>query len=375
MSLTRSIPLGRILGIPLGLDYSWFLIFALVTWSLAGSYFPGQYPGWGTGLYWAIGLATSLLFFASVVLHELGHSVIALRNGIPVRSITLFIFGGVAQIGREPGSPGVEFRVAIAGPIVSFALAGLFGALGWFAASFAPLAALATYLAYINASLGLFNLIPGFPLDGGRVFRAIVWRVTHSFRRATEIAGAAGNLFAWLFIFWGVWQMFDGNFAGGLWIAFIGWFLQNAATASVQQMTLERLLTGHTVGEIMTRECPTVAPEVTLEQLVHDHILTTGRRFFPVARAGRVEGLLTLHHVKEISRDRWATTTVAQAMTPLVQLRIAHPGDGLWKAMQEMTADGVNQLPVIDAANGELAGVLARDNVLTFVRTLAEVGV
>ena len=375
MSLTRSIPLGRIRGIPLGLDYSWFLVFALVTWSLSGSYFPEQYPGWGTGLYWAIGLATSLLFFASVVLHELGHSVIALRNGIPVRSITLFIFGGVAQIGREPGSPGVEFRVAIAGPIVSFALAGLFGALGWIGAGIAPLAALATYLAYINGSLGLFNLIPGFPLDGGRVFRAIVWRVTHSFRRATEIAGGAGHFFAWLFIFWGVWQMFAGNFVGGLWIAFIGWFLQNAATASVQQMTLERLLTGHTVGEIMTRECPTLAPEVTLEQLVHDHILTTGRRYFPVARAGRVEGLLTLHHVKEIPSDRWAATTVEQAMTPLSQLRLAHPGDSLWNAMQEMTADGVNQLPVTDTANGELAGVLARDNVLTFVRTLAEVGV
>jgi len=375
MSLTRSIPLGRILGIPLGLDYSWFLVFALVTWSLAGSYFPDQYPGWGIGLYWAIGLATSLLFFGSVVLHELGHSVIALRNGIPVRSITLFIFGGVAQIGREPGSPGVEFRVAIAGPIVSFALAGLFGSLGWFGASFAPLAALATYLAYINGSLALFNLIPGFPLDGGRVFRAIIWRVTHSFRRATEIAGTAGSLFAWLFIFWGVWQMFSGNFVGGLWIAFIGWFLQNAATASVQQMTLIRLLTGHTVGEIMTRECTTLTPEVTLEQLVHDHILTTGKRCFPVARAGRVEGLLTLHHLKGIPRERWATTTAEQAMTPLAQLRIAHPSDGLWEAMQEMTADGVNQLPVIDAANGDLVGVLARANVLTFVRTLAEVGV
>lgn len=375
MTLTRSIPLGRILGIPLGLDYSWFLIFALVTWSLAGSYFPDQFPGWSSGLYWAIGLATSLLFFASVLLHELGHSVIAIRNGIPVRSITLFIFGGVAQIGREPGSPGVEFRVAIAGPIVSFVLAGLFYALGWLGGNFAPLAALATYLAYINGSLGLFNLIPGFPLDGGRVFRAILWRVTHSFRRATEIAGAVGNLFAWLFIFWGVWQMFGGNFFGGLWIAFIGWFLQNAATASVQQMTLTRLLAGHTVGEIMTRDCTTLTPEVTLEELVHDHILTTGRRCFPVARAGRVEGLLTLHHVKKIPRDRWATTTVEQAMTPLAQLRIAHSSDGLWDAMQEMTADGVNQLPVIDTANGELAGVLARDNVLTFVRTLAEVGV
>ncbi len=375
MSLTRSIPLGRILGIPIGLDYSWFLIFALVTWSLAGSYFPAQYPGWSTGLYWTIGLATSLLFFVSVVLHELGHSVIALRNGIPVRSITLFIFGGVAQIGREPGSPGVEFRVAIAGPIVSFALAGLFGALGGFGASLAPLAALATYLAYINGSLALFNLIPGFPLDGGRVFRAVVWQVTHSFRRATEIAGGAGHLFAWLFIFWGVWQMFGGNFAGGLWIAFIGWFLENAATASVQQMTLERLLAGHTVGEIMTRECTTLAPDVTVEQLVHDHILTTGRRCFPVARAGRVEGLLTVHHVKEIPRERWATTTAEQAMTPLARLRVVRPGDGLWKAMEEMTEDGVNQLPVIDAANGELVGVLARDNVLTFVRTLAEVGV
>jgi CBS domain-containing protein len=281
----------------------------------------------------------------------------------------------VAQIGREPGSPGVEFRVAIAGPIVSFALAGLFGALGWFGASIGPLAALATYLSYINGSLALFNLIPGFPLDGGRVFRAIVWRVTHSFRRATEIAGGAGHFFAWLFIFWGVWQMFSGNFVGGLWIAFIGWFLQNAATASVQQMTLQRLLTGHTVGEIMMRDSPTVGPEVTLEQLVHDHILTTGRRFFPVARAGHLEGLLTLHHVKEIPRERWAATTAEQAMTPLAKLRIAHSSDGLWTAMEEMTADGVNQLPVIDAVNGELAGVLARDNVLTFVRTLAEVGV
>ncbi len=375
MSLTRSIPLGRILGIPLGLDYSWFLVFALVTWSLGSSYFPDQYPGWSVGLYWTIGLATSLLFFLSVILHELGHSVIALRNGIPVRSITLFIFGGVAQIGREPGSPGVEFGVAIAGPIVSFTLAGLFGALGWLGANLAPFAALASYLAYINGSLALFNLIPGFPLDGGRVFRAIVWKVTHSFRRATEFASSAGHLFAWLFIFLGVWQMFSGNFAGGLWIAFIGWFLQNAATASVQQMTLERLLTGHTVGEIMTREYPTLAPEVTLEQLVHDHILSTGRRYFPVVRVGRIEGLLTLHDVKVIPRERWAATRADQAMTPLARLRVAHPSDGLGIALQEMTQEGVNQLPVIDAVTGDLVGVLARDNVLTFVRTLAQIGV
>jgi Zn-dependent protease/CBS domain-containing protein len=374
MTLTRSIPLGRILGIPIGLDYSWFLIFALVTWSLAGSYFPEQYPGWGAGLYWGVGLATSLLFFASVLLHELGHSVIALRNDIPVQSITLFIFGGVAQIGREPGSPGVEFRVAIAGPIVSLALAGIFGGLGWVGASIAPFAALATYLAYINGSLALFNLIPGFPLDGGRVFRAIIWKVTDSFRRATEIAAGAGHLFAWLFISWGVWQMLTGNFGGGLWIAFIGWFLQSAATASVQQMSLERLLAGHTVGEIMTRETPTLSPEITLDQLVHDHILTTGRRYFPVARGGRFEGLLTLHDVKVIPRERWAATTANQAMTPLARLRIAHADDGLGMALQEMAVDGVNQLPVIDAKTNDLVGVLARDNVVTFIRTLTQIG-
>lgn len=374
MTLTRSIPLGRILGIPIGLDYSWFLIFALVTWSLAGSYFPEQYPGWSTGLYWAIGLATSLIFFGSVLLHELGHSVIALRNGIPVQSITLFIFGGVAQIGREPSSPGVEFRVAIAGPIVSMALAGLFGAAAWLGASIAPVAALATYLSYINGSLALFNLIPGFPLDGGRVFRAIVWKITHSFRRATELAAGAGHLFAWLFIFVGVWQMLSGNFGGGLWIAFIGWFLQSAATASVQQMALGRLVAGHTVGEIMTREVPTLAPEATLDQVVHDQILTTGRRYFPVARAGRFEGLLTLHDVKKIPRERWSTTSAEQAMTPLAQLHLAHPGDGLEMATQEMAQDGVNQLPVVDAVRGDLVGVLARDNLITFVRTLTQIG-
>ena len=211
----QHIYLGRIFNIPIGLDFSWFLIFALVTWSLATSYFPLEYKNWPAAEYWIMGALTAILFFASVLLHELGHSVIALRYKIPVRSITLFIFGGIAQIGAEPPSAVAEFWIAIAGPLVSFALALFFWLLHYIAGGLAPLLALAQYLAYINGVLGLFNLIPGFPLDGGRVFRAIVWGITHNFQRATRIAATLGRGIAFLFIAWGVWQIFTGNLPTG----------------------------------------------------------------------------------------------------------------------------------------------------------------
>ncbi len=208
---SHTIPLGRIIGIPIGLDYSWFLIFVLLTWTLAVGYFPSEFKNWPIAEYWIVGAVTSVLLFASVLLHELGHSVVALRYKIPVRSITLFIFGGVAQIGKEPPSAAAEFWIAIAGPVVSFALAILFGLLEPLFASIAPLLALAKYLSFINGALAVFNLIPGFPLDGGRVFRAIVWGITHSLRRATVIAGNVGRFIGFLFVVFGVWQMLAGN--------------------------------------------------------------------------------------------------------------------------------------------------------------------
>jgi Zn-dependent protease len=219
----HTIPLGRILGIPIGLDPSWFLMFALVTWMLAASYFPSEFKNWPTAEYWIVGAVTAILFFASVVLHELGHSVLALRYKIPVTSITLFIFGGIAQIAAEPPSPVAEFVIALAGPLTSFALAAIFGLLQGVLTNVAPALAAAKYLAYINGTLALFNLIPGFPLDGGRVFRAIVWGATRNLRRATEIAATVGRAIAFLFILVGVWQVLQGNWANGLWIAFIGW--------------------------------------------------------------------------------------------------------------------------------------------------------
>lgn len=229
-----TVPLGRIAGIPIGIDYSWFLVFALVTWTLATGYFPAEFGDWPPAEYWIVGAATAVLFFASVILHELGHSIVALRYRVPVRSITLFVFGGMAQIDGEPPRASAEFWIAIAGPAVSFALAGLFAAALSLVTGSELLTALARYLAYTNGILAVFNLIPGFPLDGGRIFRALVWGLSHDFDRATMIAARLGRAVAIAFVGIGVFRIVDGNLPGGLWIAFIGWFLMNAATTHEQ---------------------------------------------------------------------------------------------------------------------------------------------
>ncbi len=370
--MTRhNIPLGRVLGIPIALDYSWFLIFALLTWMLGGTYYPSEFKNWSPPLYWLVGAVTAIMLFASVLLHELGHSVVALRYKIPVRSITLFIFGGVAQIGAQPASPTAEFLIAIAGPLVSLGLAVFFYAVQPVVAGVEPLLGLVTYLAYINLALVLFNLIPGYPLDGGRVFRAIVWAVTKDMRRATLTAATAGRFFGFLFIFYGVWQVFAGNL-GGLWIAFIGWFLDNAASAQMQQVMVQGLLGGHSVAQAMSTHCTVVPEDLTLQQLVDDHILGGGRRCFLVNRGERTVGLMTLHRIKEVPRPDWATTSAGQVMIPLEQLKRTAPEAGLWTALQQMDRDGVNQLPV--TRDNLVIGMLSREDVISFLRTLQEMG-
>ena len=365
----HNIPLGRILGIPIGLDYSWFLIFALLTWSLAVSYYPAEFKNWPLLLYWFMGAATAVMLFASVLLHELGHSVVALRYKIAVRSITLFIFGGVAQIGTEPPSATAEFFVAIAGPIVSFALAVFFSVLKPVVAGVEPLWGLAKYLAYINMAVALFNLIPGYPLDGGRVFRAIVWAITGNMRRATLTAASVGRFFGFLLVFVGVLRMFSGDF-GGLWIAFIGWFLENAASAQVHQVMFQDLLAGHKVSQAMSRRCATVPVNLTLQQLVDEHILGGGQRCFLVNRGESTVGLMTLHGVKEVPRAEWMAMTAGQVMLPLEKLKRIDPDTELWAAMQLMDRDGVNQLPVM--TDSQVVGMLSREDVITFLRTLQE---
>ncbi|MGD8413493.1 MAG: site-2 protease family protein [Candidatus Latescibacterota bacterium] len=371
--MRQNIPLGRIMGIPLGLDFSWFLVFGLLTWMLAVSHYPAEFRDWPRLLYWFMGAVTAVLFFVSVVLHELGHSVVALRYKVPVHSITLFIFGGVARIGAEPPSAVAEFWIAIAGPIVSLVLAVLFSLAKPLVAGIEPLWGLTKYLSYINFALLFFNLIPGFPLDGGRVFRAVVWGVTKNMRRATLLATGSGRVFGFLFIVFGVWQMLAGNFGGGLWIAFIGWFLENAASGQAHQVAFQDLLAGHKVSEAMSDPCPSVSADLTLQQLVDRHILGIGQRCFLVNRGSDTVGLMTLHLTKQVARSDWESTTVEQAMLPLDQLKHIHPDTELSAALQEMNRDGFNQLPVMRRDN-RIVGMLSRDDVITFLQRLRELG-
>jgi len=368
----RNIPLGRIMGIPIGIDYSWFLIFILLTWSFAASYYPQEFADWSGVMYWIVGAATAIMLFVSVLIHELGHSVIAMRYKIAIRSITLFLFGGVAQIASEPPSAAAEFWIAIAGPITSFLLAALFYFFEPVASVYSPLLGLVKYLAYINLALVFFNLIPGFPLDGGRVFRAVVWGMTGNLHKATRVAAAVGRFIAFLFIVFGVWQIFTGDVGDGLWIVFIGWFLENAASQQMQQQVVQGLLEGHTVSDAMSRSFTEIPSSVSLQQLVDHHILAEGRRVFVVKRYEEVVGLLTLHRVREMPREQWLTTTVEQVMIPAAQMRIARPDDELEECFSAMNRDGVNQLPVM--VNGQIYGLLTREDVITFIHTLQEFG-
>jgi len=318
-------------------------------------------------------IVTSLLFFGSVLLHELGHALIASSQGIAVRDITLFLFGGVSNIVDEPRTAREELFMAAVGPLVSIMLSGALALLHLFLRGVSqPLAALTLYLAGINLSLGLFNLIPGFPLDGGRVLRAILWGTRKDLGWATRWASRVGQTVAYLFILSGMVRAFLGDWVSGLWMAFIGLFLENAARSALRQFTLRSLLDGHVVAEAMSRECQTLPPQLTLDVLVGQHLLTGARRCFTVANQDEVLGLLTIHNVRAVPRQRWPTTHVGEVLTPLAKLRVVDPDTPLWNALQEMTIEGVNQLPVLE--DQELVGMISRDNLLTFIRNRSELG-
>jgi Zn-dependent protease/CBS domain-containing protein len=360
------------LGIPIRLDYSWFLIFALLTWSMAVGYYPAEFKDWPQAQYWFMGAVTAIMLFVSVLLHELGHSVVAMHYQVPVKSITLFIFGGVSFIGAEPPSATAGFWISVIGPLVSFGLATFFTLVQPYFAGVPALLVLFKYLAYINLGLGLFNLIPRFPLDGGSVLRAIVWAFTHKIRRATLIAANVGRFIAFFFIFFRVWRMFMGQFFNGMWIAFIGWFLESAAMGQVQQQALRDLFTGHKVSQAMNRHFATIAPDTTLEQLVDRHILGSGQRSFLVTSGDRVIGLLTVYHIKQVPRSEWATTTADRIIIPATEVKRVGPDAALWEALEEMDRDGVNQLPVM--VDGKIERVLSREDLVSYLRALRGFG-
>lgn len=368
----RTIPLGRVLGIPIGVHYSWFTIFVLLTWVLAVSYYPDEFQGWPAVTSWIMSALTAILLFVAVLLHELGHAAVALHFHVPVGGIVLFVFGGVAQIGEEPPSPLAEFWIAIAGPLVSFVLAAVLGLLQAALSGVAPLLALTKYLAYVNGTLALFNLIPGLPLDGGRVFRAVVWAITHSLQRATLLAANLGRGISFLFIVLGVWQIVVGNFGTGLWVAFIGWFLETAARAEVRRQETKGLLAGHCASEAMDPDLEAIPAGTTLQQLVDRHILVTGQHNFVIEGDNHDVGLLTHHQIKGVPRREWPATPASRIMMLTSQAKSVEPDSGLWMVLQEMERDGVTQLPVM--ADGQILGLLTREGIRRLLRTLRGFG-
>lgn len=368
-----SLNLGKVLGIPLAINYTWFIVFFLITASLALGQFPHEYPLWSPAEYWTLAVITSLLFFGSVLVHELTHSVIALANGIPVKNITLYVFGGVSQIAREATSPLSELVMAAAGPASSLVIAGLFWGLGALVGkSSQHLAALTQWLANINLVLGIFNLVPGFPLDGGRVLRSTIWLATGNYGRATRLATMAGQGIAYLFIFMGIIMIFTGNWVSGLWIAFIGWFLENAASSSYRQAVLREALQGYTARDVMAQDCALVPRGMSMGELVRDHILRSSRRCFFVASGERLEGMVTLHNIKNVPQDRWDSVTVGEAMIPLEKLKVARPTEDALAILERMDEGDINQMPVVE--DGKVLGMIGRDNLLHFIRTRAELG-
>lgn len=370
------ITLGRLFGVDVGLHYSWFVIALLITLSLVG-HFGGTEPGWSRTVVWASAIVTAALFFLSIVLHELSHALVARARGVGVRAITLFALGGVATMETPSPDARTEFWVAAAGPMASVAIGlgcyALAASLGWSPqADVSPSTAVLGWLGYINISLALFNLIPGFPLDGGRILRAILWARHGSADRATMTAARVGQAVAFGFIALGVMRFFGGAGFGGLWIAFIGWFLLQAAQESVVQLAAVTELRGVHVRDIMSPDSETVSPDMRVQTLVDEHLLRTGQRCFMVGGPGRILGLVTPHEIKGLARDRWPGTPLSDVMRPIDRLQTIHPDTPAIDALRLMGRENVNQLPVL--SEGRFEGLVGRRHILELLQARAEWG-
>lgn len=391
--LRSGFSLGRIAGINVTIDWSWIFIFLLVTWNLAAGVFPTIHPDWGPGLSWTVGIVASLLFFSSVLAHELAHSLVAKARGLPVRRITLFLFGGVSNIEKEPPSPGTEFLVAIVGPLTSFLLGVIFiftglsmagldvpanvGQTRPLLAQLGPVPTMLLWLGGINLLLAAFNLIPGFPLDGGRVLRSIFWAATDNLRRATRWATAVGQIIAWLFILAGIAMIFGVQLpvfgtgvVSGLWLAFIGWFLNNAAAQSYQQVVVQDILEGVPVARLMKANAPTVPPGIRVSELVDNYIMGTDERAFPVVDQDRLMGMVCLEDVRKVPRADWENIPVDKIMTPAEQLDVVAPREDVTDALSKFGRHDVSQMPVVQ--NGSLVGMLRRRDIMRWLELNSE---
>lgn len=383
--------IGRLFGINIRIDWSWLLIFFLITWNLSSAF--GQlHSEWGAGLRWGISALAALLFFGSVLAHELAHSLVAQAQGVPVRSITLFLFGGVSNIQREPKSPKDEFLMAILGPLTSIVIGfvllfvanlvipmpeGSIANPGQVVGNWGPFATLILWLGTINIVVGLFNMIPGFPLDGGRVLRAILWAIIGNLRRATRWASWVGQGIAWIMIILGISMMFGATvpifgsgLVGGIWLAFIGWFLNNASSQSYQQVVIQDILEDVPVESIMRSDPPTVPVGQSISDLIHNKVMQSDDHAFPVLDGGRFVGLITLDDVRGVPRDAWDTTNIRDAMRPAEELATVGPDEESADALRTLAQRDVRQLPVL--RDGQLLGLFRRRDVIRWIQFHSE---
>lgn len=358
--------LGRIMGIPIFVNWSWVLIFFLFTMMLE-SQFASEHPAWTPTQHWGLAALASLVLFGSVLFHELGHSTIALRYKIPVLSITLFVFGGVAAIAREPERPLQEFNIAIAGPVASLVLAGIFYGI---AMPFSPnsmFAATAILLCYLNALLAIFNLVPGFPLDGGRILRSIIWAKNRNFNRATQLASRSGQVVAYILIALGiVVALVEGEWVSGLWWVFIGWFLLTAAKQSYAQVAVQRVLDGLHAADVMTSELPMIDRSISLEEYLQE-VLRTGRRAHLVLGNNELVGMISLQDVHGIPRHEWPNTSIQAAMVPIDRIQWVQADEPAMKILERMQNTNVNLMPVL--RDGQVIGMVSRDAMLRVIQT------
>ncbi len=375
MAQSQGFRIGKVIGIPIYIDFSWIIIFSLVSFALS-SQFNQLHPQWTQAQGWAVGIFTSLLFFGSVLFHELAHSVVAQHYKLKVVSITLFIFGGLARIGREPSTPMQEFNIAIAGPIASGFLSAIFFVTTLLFGQNQMVGSIATYLFMSNGILAVFNLLPGFPLDGGRIFRAVVWGATKNYSKATIVAGAGGKLIAYAMIAGGLYVVFKKQDLQGIWYVLIGWFLLNAAHASVQQVTIRETLTGLTAADVMSSEVPTIPGNMSLDEYSRE-VLRTGRRVHIVTSDDRLVGLMNVAALNTIPRDEWDMNSVQAPMVPREKILWASPEEPLQRLLERLMAADVNQMPVVrhnedGAAN--IVGMVTRDAILRVIQTRSELG-
>ena len=383
---TSGLSIGHVFGIDIRLDGSLLVIFALVTFNLGAGALPKWHPAWSAWAIWALAIGAAVLFFLSLLTHELAHALVARTQGVPVHRITLFLFGGLAQLEAEPPSPKAEFLIAVVGPITSLVIGTLATAAGvWlagpgltYAVSSGPSAVLDAmqtvgaagtvllWLGPVNLVLGVFNLVPGFPLDGGRVLRAVLWGATEDLTKATRWASYAGQAVAWALMGLGVVNLLGGLLGNGLWMLLIGWFLNNAARTSYQQLLLRQALEDVPVTRVMRTHVETVEPELSVDELVREHVMTSDQHAFPVEAQGVVQGLVSFEDLRKVPQADWSRTPVGAVMTPLAELATLPPDADAEQALEELASHDVEQVPVLDE-EAHLLGVVRRQDLVRWL--------